>query len=917
MNAEIISVGAEVISGDVSNTDASYLSQRLSRLGIRVTRHVAVDDRPESISEALAAAVARSPLIVFTGGLGPTADDMTKEVVCKSVGLELEENDASMKRLLQYFENKGEEMPHINRKQAMFPADAIVFENPIGTADGFAIESGNQCIIMLPGPPKELEAIFEQSVEDYLMQKTDTIVVSKTLKVFGMGESKIAETIASYLEQPDPVVATYVGKGDIRIKITSTGESREECEARCNQTAEEINGVLGNVVYAEENISLQEKVVSLLLQNGKKIATAESCTAGMLSEMLTDVSGASQVFEFGVSAYANRVKNEVLGVPESLLKKYGAVSSQVAEAMAKGAAQKGKADFGVGITGVAGPTGGTKEKPVGTVFVSLYDGKRCFTRKLNCNPESPREKIRLMSVMNALDMVRLYLIRDARFVPPSGQPKTEDGVVSKKKKKKKWWQTIIPLKGDSTMEVVRKVIMMVCVLVFLGSAGYIVDYLYQSYETQKMQHHYANIFHQEDLPLVDRFAELRKINPDIVGWLKVPGTKCDNPVVQTVDNNKYLNTTFEGETSKYGTLYADYRNKFEGLQLSDNTVIYGHHMKDGLMFGQLNRLRKLETYKENPVLQFTTSYDRDIMNWKIVSVFLINTEKHDATDVLFNYHIPNFKSETQFYEYLNEIQQRSFILTGVDVLYGDKLLTLSTCSYEFSDARLVVVARRVRDGESPTVDISKAKINYDVVTPKAWKYNNNHKTKPYQAQSQNTESVVSDPALQSAISQPNVQTIVSQPAAQQGGFTQNIQPVISQPAMSNPTIQSSPSQSTDADQKPDANRPTVSSKPKPPANQSDTPASSQSASKPVQHVPSSTPQQRPPVDQSSPDLSTPEGDDDLVIEPESPEDDDDLVVDVPEETPPEEQPPEEQPPEEQPEENPEGDEPSFDDSVLT
>ena len=727
MNAEIISVGAEVISGDVSNTDASYLSQRLGRLGIRVTRHVAVDDRPSSITEALAAAVARSQVIVFTGGLGPTADDMTKEVVCAAVGYDLVENDASMKRLLKFFENRGEEMPRINRKQAMFPEQAIVFENTIGTADGCAIESGNQCIIMLPGPPRELEAMFEQSVEDYLMGKTDTIVVSRTLKVVGMGESKIAETVADILQRPDPTVATYVGKGDIRIKMTTTGDTREECEQRLAATEQELCQRLGNVVYAKENVTLQETVVSLLLEQGKKIATAESCTAGMLSETLTDVSGASRVFEFGVSAYANRVKNEVLGVPEAMLKKYGAVSSQVAEAMAKGAANKGKADFGIGITGIAGPTGGTPEKPVGTVFVSLYDGNRCFTRKLSCNPQSTREKIRLTAVMNALDMVRLYLIGDPRFA--ATEP-AADGV-KPKKKKKKWWQTIIPLKGDKPIEVVRKIIMIVCLLVFIGSAAYIVDYFYQGYETQQKQEGYSGIFHQDTVELKDRFAELRKVNPDIVGWLTVPGTKCDNPVVQTTDNDKYLNTTFEGEKSKYGTLYADYRNNFDGTELSDNTVIYGHHMKDGLMFGQLNRLRKFDTYKANPVLQFTTSYDPQVVNWKIVSVFIVNTTLIDSTDVIFNYHIPEFSSALQFNRYLNEVQQRSFIDTGVDVVYGDKLLTLSTCTYEFDDARLVVVARRVRDGESPTVDVSKAKVNTDVVTPKALKYNNNHTVKPY------------------------------------------------------------------------------------------------------------------------------------------------------------------------------------------
>lgn len=721
MNAEIISVGAEVIAGDVSNTDASYLSRRLSRLGIRVLRHTAVDDTPESITEALAAAVARSPIIIFTGGLGPTRDDMTKEVVCSAVGLELAENAESMKRLTAFFAAKDMEMPEINRKQALFPEKAVIFPNLVGTADGCAIESGNQCIIMLPGPPKELETMFESAVEDYLMGKTDEIVVCHTLKVFGMGESKIAELLSKQLKQSDPTVATYVGKGDIRIKITSSGTTREACEERCRSTEDEIAALLGNCVYARENVSLQQTVVSLLLAQGKKIATAESCTAGMLSEMLTDVSGASQVFELGVSAYANRIKQEVLGVPDAMLKKYGAVSPQVAEAMAKGAAAKGKADFGIGITGIAGPTGGTKEKPVGLVYISLYDGNRCFTRKLNCHPDSPREKIRLTAAMNALDMMRLYLIGDAKFLGATAPAKTI-------RKKKKWWQTILPVKGDKPAEIVRKMIMMVCIVVFICSLAYIADYYYQSYRAQQQQGEISDLFHQ-DATVGERFQALLAQNADTVGWLTVPGTKCDNPVVQTTDNEKYLNTTFEGEKSKYGTLFADTVCRFDppasaavsaAEGLSDNTIIYGHHMRDGTMMGELKEYRDYDFYRENPVIQFTTLYDTDTVDWKILSVFIVNTTKYDSTDTVFQYRCVDFANEYAFNIYLNEIMQRSVINTGVDARYGDKLLTLSTCTYEFDDARLVVVARRVREGESSQVDLSKTSINADTVYPMAY-----------------------------------------------------------------------------------------------------------------------------------------------------------------------------------------------------
>jgi SrtB family sortase len=702
MKAEIISVGAEVISGDVSNTDASFLSQRLSQLGVKVTRHTVVDDKPESITEALAAAVARSPMIIFTGGLGPTADDMTKEIVCQAVGMELVEHAESMGRLEEYFKNKEEEMPEINRKQALFPKDAVVFENTMGTADGCAIESGNQCIIMLPGPPKELETMFETSVEDYLLSKIDGVVVTANLKVFGMSESKIAQEIAHLLNRENPVVATYVEKGDIRIKITVTGENQEECEATCKQTEDEIREKLGSYVYAGGKTTLQETVVNLLIAQEKKLATAESCTAGMLSEMLTDVSGASQVFEFGVSAYANHIKQEMLGVPAQLLEKHGAVSYQVAEAMAKGAATKGKANFGIGITGIAGPTGGTKDKPVGLVYVSLYDGVRCFTRKLTCNPESSREKIRLTSVMNALDMIRLYLVGDETFLGETPIVPVE----------KKWWQKVFPVKGDSAGEMVRKIALILCVAVFFGALGYIVDYFYQSYANHRHQEKLVSVFHQPTATINQRFEGLLAINKDTVGWITIPNTQCDNPVVQTTDNDKYLDTTFEGEKSKYGTLYADKNCNFTAEGLSQNTIIYGHHMKDGTMFGELKQYRDYEFYKKNPVFQFTYLYDTQTVNWKVAAVFII-----DAQDKAGRFFRTEFSSQRQFNEYYNEIKQRSVINTGVDLTYTDKLLTLCTCTYEFDDARLLVVARQVREGESVDVDLSKTSINKNAVHP--------------------------------------------------------------------------------------------------------------------------------------------------------------------------------------------------------
>ena len=670
MNCEIIAVGTEVTTGDISNTNAAFLSRHLTSLGIEVTRQAAVDDNAARITEALAAAVSRSQIIIFTGGLGPTPDDLTKETVSAAVGRKLVKNEESLARIQSYYDARGSVMPEMNVKQAYFPEGCRIFPNHHGTADGCVIQSGNQHIIMLPGPPSELCPMFEESVREYLLALLDHTIVTKTLKVFGIGESSAAETISDLLERPSPTVATYVGVGgDVRIKVTAVGDRREDCEAQCEEAAGVIRERLGDKVYDDAGRSLPEVVIARLTEQNKKIATAESCTAGLLSKTLTDVSGASQVFEYGISAYANRVKTEMLGVRAELLDRVGAVSPEVAEAMARGARSAGKADLAIGITGVAGPDGGTAEKPVGLVYVCLFDGTWFFTRKLTLPPARGRDSIRITTVMNALDMVRLYLDSNPAFLqtgrdqngapppaapaaaaalaseePASEEPASEEPAKAEEPSKvKAFLKSIFPWKGDSTGQKIRKIILIVCVVVFVCSAGYIIDYVYQSIRAHGNNERLtslidSNISELDENGINKRFYNLLEINPDTVGWLKVPNTKTDNPVVQAADNEKYLKTTFEGETSKYGAIFADSRNVFErGAVLSTNTILYGHHMKDGEMMGELKKYRDLDFYKANPWVEFTTIYSEQTTYWKVFSVFVINTRPADDNGHVFDY----------------------------------------------------------------------------------------------------------------------------------------------------------------------------------------------------------------------------------------------------------------------------------------
>ena len=537
----------------------------------------------------------------------------------------------------------------------------------------------------------------------------------------------------------------------MRIKVSALGTDYDEIKSLCDKTAGEVMDLLGSAVYNDRGLHLQDVVVESLRARHLKISTAESCTAGLLSKMLTDVSGSSSVFEYGISAYANRIKNEKLGVSEQLLERVGAVSAEVAEAMAKGAKKEGEADLGLGITGLAGPEGGTEQKPVGLVFICLYDGEKFFTKRLNLPENKGRDEIRLRSAMEALNMVRLYLERNGDFLltgkkdndvfsvrenfskapDPFAVQKPEQKFVKKepvpvskantapaKKKKKK--------KGGAK-EIFRRIVMFISATVFLCSALYIGDYVYQGIknkqEIDRLNGLYSGNGMLDENGVNTSFYQLLEQNPDTVGWINVPNTQVHNPVVKTSDNDKYLTTNFEGEKSKYGTVFADMNNVFEkGPVTSTNTILYAHHMKDGQMFGELKKYRDLDFYKENPVISFTTIYSPTTTRWKVFSVFIINTHRDDDNGNLFNYMRTEFSGESDFEEFIQNCYQRSIITTPVqDVTMSDKLLTLSTCVYDFDDARLVVVARQVRDGESESVDTSSAIINPDPVYPQVYR----------------------------------------------------------------------------------------------------------------------------------------------------------------------------------------------------
>lgn len=405
---ELISVGTEILLGDILNTDAQFLSIELAKLGISVIHQSTVGDNRERLLAQLKEAADRSDIIILSGGLGPTPDDLTKEVCCEFFGKKMFLHEPTVEKIKTYFSTKGMEMAQNNLKQAMLPKDCVIFPNDNGTAPGMAIEKDGVHILVLPGPPRELKPMFRNCAVPYLMQFSDRIIVSHNIRTFGIGESLMAERVNDLFDAENPTVAPYAKDGEALLRVTAMARTKEEAENLCKPVINEIKNRLDGFVYGVDYTCIEEAVIEKLKEKHIKVATAESCTGGLIAKRITDVPGASEVFDCGIISYANEIKHRVLGVGEDDLNKYGAVSEPVARQMAQGALKVSGADIAVSVTGIAGPDSDSTNKPVGLVYIGLADRDNVWVRELRTSRKD-RSYNRYVSASNALNMIRLYI----------------------------------------------------------------------------------------------------------------------------------------------------------------------------------------------------------------------------------------------------------------------------------------------------------------------------------------------------------------------------------------------------------------------------------------------------------------------------------------------------------------------------
>ncbi len=801
MNVEIISVGSELLSGNVVNTNASYISKRLMELGHDSFRQFTVDDNKQRLSEIITGSINRCDVLILTGGLGPTADDITKETVCETLGLRLVENPICKKHIDDYFRNLGKLPTDNNYKQATAPDGAVIFPNPKGTACGIAIQFGSKHIILLPGPPIELNAIFKASVIPYLKKLSHHAIVSHTLNVFGMGESMIETLIAPLCGQDNPTVATYCAGNECNVTVTASAESESEAEAICTKTLIALKEILGDCVYGSDADGLASVVVNSLRSSGLKISTAESCTGGMLSQALTSVSHSSEVVEIGILAYSNRIKNEALSVPRDVLEESGAISPETAMYLAKNVRILSDSDIGIGITGNAGPTA-SENKPIGLVYVAIADKTKYLVKKLQLSAMFDREKIRDYATLTALDLVRRYVnarpqvlagmvnygeefiftdeYLDSHFASateksavekPKGfdpnvsfliyehedgaEASTEDSInppdvtsyennitndteeigeevaddkITKLKEKistkfSAFFKRILPTRNHKVIDIVIKVASIVAIIGLLVSSVALISHFAHEnaqrniIDTARDDFVYDDNSKNDDTKQYSIFDPLIQQNPDVKAWISISNTNVDNPVYQTTDNDYYLDHNMLKEKSRYGALFFDFNNRIELTGNSKNLTVYGHNMKDRSMFGSLSSYRSLSFYKKNPIIKLKTLYNQ--ADYIIFAAMITNASPDDDNGYVYNFTRCEFESSEAFMSWIAEAKERSLIDSGIPITAEDEILTLSTCCYDFDDARFVIMAKKIDTNES-TPDYSRATLNKNVRYPQAW-----------------------------------------------------------------------------------------------------------------------------------------------------------------------------------------------------
>ncbi len=689
--------------GDTVNTNTAFLARRLSQMGFTVHKQCVVADDQEEIAQAAKKAVSRSHLTVFCGGLGPTKDDLTKETVAQVLGLRLVKNQAVEDNIRRFFEQKGIEMSPNNLKQAMVIEGCRVLANENGTAPGLFIQSKNQAIVLLPGPPSELEPMFDNAVRPRLEKFADMRVAHCSLHVFGIGEGELEGAVRDLLYKDNPHAALYAKTGEVQITITARGRSAEGAQDLLKKQVALFRDRLGDYIYSSDGSEMHETVVRMLQEMNVRIAVAESCTGGLMASRITSVSGASHIFELGFASYSDRAKERALGVDAAIVRKYTSVSSAVAAEMARGALLRAKAGVGVGITGIAGPTNeGYIDKPVGLVYIAVADKNKVLVKKFNFGNMRSRDTIRQLCVLNAFDMVRRFLAG----LPIEGVRQFSGKELAEIEREGK-------PRSKTSLKVEKGIVSTLCALVLL-TGGYFGVSAIHAHIQQNIYSELRSSF-SGGADISERLTALVERNPDTVGWLSADGETFDSVVVQNREDSYYDTHDFDGASNSLGCPYVPY--DVDLAAGPTNTVIYGKASDTSQLFGTLRSYSEPAIVSNNYLIRFESLYGSQA--YKICSVFVANTNP-SMGDVQTFYTLNNFENQEAFQEFVIELKMRSMFNIDTEIRSTDSFLTLVSEIKDWDGARLVIVARQLREGESADAAPGEITQNKAALYPEAY-----------------------------------------------------------------------------------------------------------------------------------------------------------------------------------------------------
>lgn len=604
--------------------------------------------------------------------------------------------------------------------------------------------------------------------------------VTHILNVFSPNEADVNSLLKQLSYNEDNVKIEIVGSNEVSVKITATSETTEDAENTCNKVLMRAKELLGDYVYALDSKGIQFEAVNSLRMHNLKIATAESCTGGMLSQYLTSVPNSSEVVEIGITAYSDRIKREALSISENILNKFGAISPNTAMLLAKNVRALGDAAIGIGITGNAGPSA-NENKPVGLVYIAIADRTKYYIERLELPASYSRERIRTIATLCALNLIckytsalpysmegmvnlneefsfsivknstRIKELQPVEVSPSALDPNinsefyeafdNDDEMQLNEEEKtpgfsssfsaaiknfiissKNSFLSILPSKRDTLRDIVVKSVSIASAIALIVFSAVILSHFANENKQREIIQDARSFFSYENNEKTENniyvaFEQLIKQNSDIKAWISMPNTNVNNPIYQTTDNDFYLNHNMLGEKSRYGALFFDYRGSISADGNNQNLTIYGHNMKDKSMFGSLNNYRDLNFYKENPVINLKTLYSEH--KYVIFAIMITNASSKDDNGYLYNYTTPVFKNQDEFLLWIDEAKERSLISTDIKVEKHDQILTLSTCCYDFENARFVIMAKKLAYGEE-IPNISSVRLNPNVRYPQAW-----------------------------------------------------------------------------------------------------------------------------------------------------------------------------------------------------